>query len=244
MEFLSEDLDEYLKDPSAVLVAKEAIKRAADNRPLPIKVLFVNKIDKNDNKEYETLDEALASVKDNPYIMAFASDPKAVFKQIWRVVNADGSLGGKVSEDAVDHFIDSFDGDKKALRAKLGRPEQRQQNQQKAYNKPNQGDGKKGNKPGKPNKPSDNSTSLSLSPVPLTKGTMHTQRVKIRRGTGNMVLAAKSGKAPVIIHGGVFYVKNYLKTAKICIQAIIFIKNQAKSSQNYTLSTFSPLLQA
>ena len=59
-----------------------------------------------------------------------------------------------------------------------------------------------------------------------------------------MVLAAKSGKAPVIIHGGVFYVKNYLKTAKICIQAIIFIKNQAKSSQNYTLSTFSPLLQA
>ena len=163
MEFLSEDLDEYLKDPSAVLVAKEAIKRAADNRPLPIKVLFVNKIDKNDNKEYETLDEALASVKDNPYIMAFASDPKAVFKQIWRVVNADGSLGGKVSEDAVDHFIDSFDGDKKALRAKLGRPEQRQQNQQKAYNKPNQGDGKKGNKPGKPNKPSDNSTSTSSS---------------------------------------------------------------------------------
>ncbi len=147
---------------SAVLL--DRIANAEAHRPDPVKRLFINKIDKRDTAEYETFEKAAESVKGNPYV----TDPKAIFEQVWRQVNPDGTLGARVSEQEVRRYADTLNAKNKgAFLTRMGLEQktvqQGNQNQQKAYSKPNQGDGKKGNKPGKPNKPSDNSSGAPTS---------------------------------------------------------------------------------
>lgn len=141
---------------SAVLL--DRIANAESNRPDPVKRLFINKIDKKDATEYETFEKAAESVKDNPYV----TDPKAVFEQVWRQVNPDGTLGARVSEQEIRKYADTLNAKNRgAFLTRMGLAEQKPQNQQKKPN--NQGDGKKGDKPGKPNKPSDNGSGASTS---------------------------------------------------------------------------------
>lgn len=148
---LEADYDRF----SALLL--DRIANAETHRPDPVKRLFVNKIDTNDITEYETFDQALTSVKDNPYV----TDPKSVFEQIWRQVKADGSLGEKVSEQEVRKYADTLNAkNKSAFLSRMGLPEQKQNHQKQNSGKPDKGKGNKdkGNKP-KSDNGSDNSNS-------------------------------------------------------------------------------------
>lgn len=151
---LEADYDRF----SAVLLNR--IANAEAHRPDPVRRLFVNKIDKNDTTEYETFDQALASVKDNPYV----TDPKTVFEQIYRQVKDDGSLGDKVSEQEVRKYADTLNAkNKTTFLNRMGLPEQKpqtHQNQQKGSGKPDKG--KKDNRSVKP-KNADNSAGGNAS---------------------------------------------------------------------------------
>ena len=156
---LHEKLENLLQDPANVAFAKEAIKKAADSRPDPVKRLFVNKVDKNDATEYDTWEKAVASVKDNPYV----SDPKDVFVQIWRLIDAEGNLGARVTEEDIKKYAESFDGDREAFLKRMGIVKKPANSQSQSGNhqdnnqkQPKPGKGKKPNKGGKPNNHSGN----------------------------------------------------------------------------------------
>lgn len=159
MEFLAEDLDDYLKDPNNIELVKAAIKKAANNRPDQVKRLFVNDVTK-DGVEYDSWDEAVKAFREKLGAYASRLDEKTVFKQIWRIVNPDGTLGKQVNEDEVKRYVDNYDGDKRALRVRLGLAEPKHaQNNQNQKNQSQKGSAKpdKGKKGTKPNKNSDNS---------------------------------------------------------------------------------------
>lgn len=115
-ELLRSCLPELLEDPAFVGIVKDEIRQAADRRPDPVKRLFVNVVDPRDNNEYETWEEACASVQDNPYV----DNPKTVFKTIYRLVDADGNLGNKVSAEEIEKYAATFDGNREAFLARMG----------------------------------------------------------------------------------------------------------------------------
>lgn len=136
-ELLRSCLPELLEDPVFVEIVKDEIRQAADRRPDPVKRLFVNVVDPRDNNEYETWEEACASVRDNPYV----TNPKDVFKTIYRLVDADGNLGNKVSPEEIEKYAATFDGNREAFLARMGlkrKPANQGQNQQKGSD-PNKG---------------------------------------------------------------------------------------------------------
>ena len=143
-ELLRTCLPELLDDPAFVGIVKDEIRQAADRRPDPVKRLFINTVDPRDNTEYETWEEACASVQGNPYV----ANPKDVFKTIYRLVDAEGNLGNKVSPEEIEKYAASFDGNREAFLARMGLKKKPTQNQQ---NRPQKDDSNKGKKPKKAN---------------------------------------------------------------------------------------------
>lgn len=105
------------RNPKLIPSIKEMLVASAEAH-VPYVVLYLSKVD---DKEYEDKAEAEAAVSGLAKRLSMkASD---MLSLVYHKVNADGSIGAKVSRDEVIDFVSTFDGNKEALRKKLHLPD-------------------------------------------------------------------------------------------------------------------------
>ena len=108
------------KNPDLITEVKEVVKKVANDRPIPFKLFLVNTLDSSDKTEYDSFSAARESIKKE--IEVYGVDPKQVFKAVYRRIDADGNIGEMVKPEVVETYVESFDGDKNALRSALHLP--------------------------------------------------------------------------------------------------------------------------
>ena len=104
-------IDEIVHDYLPAIVSKNPgmvpmLKKMAEDTAkahVDVKVLYVNAKDPEDETEYETWDAAKVSIQKE--IDNYNVNPADVFQIVWRKIEKDGSLGGRMTADEVGRYI-------------------------------------------------------------------------------------------------------------------------------------------